>query len=175
MLVASACAHPPAQPTTTTAAVAADPVAALTVGYPESVRRDVETLRKATNAFHDLAAADAAGYPSALGGCAADSTLGGMGHHLIDRPAFDGKLDITHPEMLVYAPLGNGKVELVAVEYVVPYSVVPRTATAPRLFGQDLNHYDKFNYWELHVWAWRKNSAGLFADWNPEIKCPRPS
>ena len=94
-----------------------------------------------------------------------------MGHHLIDRPAFDAKLDIRHPEMLVYAPLGNGKVELVAVEYVVPYAVLPRTAPPPHLFGQALKQYDKFNYWEIHVWAWRKNSAGLFADWNPAVKC----
>ena len=44
---------------------------------------------------------------------------------------------------------------------------------APRLFGQDLKHYDKFNYWEIHVWAWKQNRSGIFADWNPDVTCPK--
>ena len=140
-------------------------------GFDTNVRRDVETLRAATDRYHDLAAAEAAGYPTRMPKCVADSTMGGMGHHLIDRALFDDKLEIERPEMLIYAPDGEGKVELVAVEYVVPYRVLPATEKAPRLFGQELKRYDQFNYWSLHVWAWRKNAAGLFADWNPAIKC----
>jgi hypothetical protein len=151
--------------------VDAVPVALLTAGFPDSVRRDVEILREATRAYHDPAAAEAAGYPVKFTSCAADSSMGGMGYHLLDRPAFDGTLDIRHPEMLVYAPVKNGKPELVAVEFVVPYRVLPRSAKPPTLFGQELKHYDQFNYWEIHVWAWRKNPSGLFADWNPDVKC----
>ena len=137
----------------------------------EEVRRDVAVLRAATNKFHDIAAAWAAGYPTAMPKCIADSTMGGMGHHLIDRTLFDDKLEIERPEMLIYAPGAGGKPELVAVEYVVPFRAVPSTAKAPRLFGQDLKRYDQLNYWALHVWAWRRNPAGLFADWNPTVKC----
>jgi hypothetical protein len=154
-----------------TRATRLDDAAAITNGFDAAVRRDVETLRAATNKYRDLAAADAAGYPTKMPKCIADSTMGGMGHHLIDRTAFDDKLDISHPEMLLYAPDGKGRVELVAVEYAVPYRAVPPTAKAPRLFGQELKRYDEFNYWSIHVWAWRKNAAGLFADWNPAIKC----
>jgi hypothetical protein len=163
-LIAAACAGHSSAPRL-------DPVAQFTEGFDASVRRDVETLRNATDKFHDLAAAEAAGYPTKMPACVADSTMGGMGHHLVNRPLFDGKLEIEHPEMLIYAPVGNGKVELVGVEYVVPYRVLPATEKAPRLFGQELKHYDQFNYWEIHVWAWRRNSAGLFADWNPAVKC----
>jgi hypothetical protein len=148
-----------------------DDVTAITEGFDASVQRDVETLRAATSKYHELAAAEAAGYPTKMPRCIADSTMGGMGHHLIDRTAFDDKLDIAHPEMLIYAPAGNGKVELVAVEYAVPYRAVAATAKPPRLFGQELRRYDEFNYWSIHVWAWRKNAAGLFADWNPAVKC----
>lgn len=148
-----------------------DDVSAITDGFDASVRRDVETLRAATSRYHDLAAAEAAGYPTKLPKCVADSTMGGMGHHMVDRTAFDEKLDIQHPEMLIYAPAGNGKVELVAVEYAVPYRAVGPTAKPPRLFGQELKRYDEYNYWSIHVWAWRKNAAGLFADWNPAIRC----
>jgi hypothetical protein len=148
-----------------------DPVGRLTEGFDPAVRRDVERVRRATAEFHDLAAAGEVGYPTTLPGCVSDSTMGGMGHHMIDRTLFDGMLDVERPEMLIYAPSGDGKVELVAVEYVVPYSAVAATEKPPRLFGQALKPYDQFKYWALHVWAWRRNAAGLFADWNPAVKC----
>jgi len=137
----------------------------------EVARRDLDVLRTATNRFHDIAAAGAAGYPTAIPKCIADSTMGGMGHHLIDRTLFDDKLEVERPEMLIYAPGSGGKPELVAVEYVVPYRAVPPTAPPPRIFGQQLKRYDQLNYWALHVWAWRRNPSGLFADWNPTVKC----
>jgi hypothetical protein len=149
-----------------------DLAAELSAGYDASVRRDVATLRRATEPFHDLAAAQAAGYPMPMPACIADSTQGGMGRHYFDRKIYDDSLDIAHPEMLLYAPLPGGKQKLVAVEYVVPYRLRPPTSKPPRLFGQDLKRHDEFKYWYLHVWAWEKNSAGLFADWNPAIKCP---
>ena len=148
-----------------------DPVSQLTDGFDATVRRDVRTLREATSKYHDLAAAEAAGYPTAMPKCVADSTMGGMGHHMIDRKLFDDKLEIERPEMLLYAPAGEGKIELVAVEYVVPFRAVPATEKAPRLFGQEFKPYPQFNYWALHVWAWKRNAAGLFADWNPAVKC----
>ncbi|MBC7841861.1 MAG: hypothetical protein H7099_06100 [Gemmatimonadaceae bacterium] len=144
----------------------------ITAGLPDSVRRDIASMMRAVTPLADPAAADRVGYPATMGACAADSAAGAMGHHLVNRPLFDDKLDIEHPEMLVFAPLGGGKVQLVAVEYVVPYRFVPRDATPPRLFGQDLKHYDKFNYWEIHVWAWKRNPSGIFADWNPDVTCP---
>lgn len=144
------------------------PVAA---SVDDKVRRDLEVLRAATTRFHDIAVARAAGYPSTMPKCIADSTMGGMGYHLIDRSLFDDKLEIERPEMLLYAPAAEGKVELVAVEYVVPYRAVPSTAKPPRIFGQDLKRYDQLNYWALHVWAWRANPSGLFADWNPTVGC----
>lgn len=164
MLAVAACAGH-----TRTSAI--DPIAQLTEGFDGNVRRDVETLRAATNKYHDLAAAEAAGYPTTMPKCIADSTMGGMGHHLIDRQLIDDKLEIEHPEMLIYAPVGGGKVELVAVEYIIPYRLLPPTEKAPRLFGQELKRYDELKFWSIHVWAWRRNTAGLFADWNPSVRC----
>ena len=150
------------------------PIDQLTDGFDASVRQDVEKLRAATDKYHDMAAATAAGYPSKVPACISDSTMGGMGHHYIDRTLFDEKLEIERPEMLIYAPSSDGKLELVAVEYAVPFRAVPKTEKPPRLFGQGLKPYDQFNYWAIHVWAWRRNAAGLFADWNPAIKCVSP-
>ena len=151
--------------------VTPEPTASFADGFDANVRRDVETLRAATNKYHDLAAAEAAGYPTTMPKCVADSTMGGMGYHLIDRKAIDERLDIEHPEMLIYATDGEGKPELVAAEYIVPYRAVPATEKPPRLFGQEFKRYDQYNYWGLHVWAWRRNAAGLFTDWNPAVRC----
>ena len=156
---------------TQTATSAASANGQIAKGFDDNVRRDVETLRNATDKFHDLAAAGAAGYPTTLPQCIADSTMGGMGYHMIDRKLVDEKLDIEHPEMLIYVPVENGKLELAGVEYIVPYRFIPATAQPPRLFGQPLKHYDQYNYWEIHVWAWKPNANGLFADWNPAVKC----
>ncbi len=147
------------------------PVPPIADGFDANVRRDVETLRAATNKYHELAAAEAAGYPTTMPKCIADSTMGGMGYHLIDRKSIDDKQEIEHPEMLIYATDGEAKPELVAVEYIVPYRVHPATEKPPRLFGQEYKRYDQYSYWGLHVWAWRRNAAGLFADWNPGIRC----
>ena len=175
-LAATACAQSMKAPSPSpsldaSSAASADPVAQLAQGFDANVRRDLETLRRATRPYQDLAEAGKAGYPTKIPRCVADSTMGGMGYHMVHRELFDDKLEIEKPEMLIYAANDSGKMELAGVEYVVPYKYLPRTSTPPRLFGQALKQYDEFNYWEIHVWAWRKNAAGLFADWNPAIKC----
>jgi hypothetical protein len=57
------------------------------------------------------------------------------------------------------------------VEFVVPYAALARTATPPRLFGQDFVHNDVFQVWALHVWTHRANPSGVFASWNPRVHC----
>ena len=167
-LIVSACTRPAVSPSPSQSTSLAD----ITSGFDARVQRDVATLRAATNAFHDVAAAQAAGYPTAVPKCIDDSTMGGMGQHYFDRKIYDDTLDISHPEMIIYAPMPGGKTRLVAVEYVVPFRLRPPTATPPRLFGQELKRHEEFKYWYLHVWAWTKNKAGLFSDWDPEITCP---
>ena len=144
----------------------------VTDGFGPAIRADVAKLRAATDAFHDLAKAQAAGYPTTTPSCVADSTMGGMGRHYLDRNVYDEKLDVEHPEMLIYAPAADGKYQLVGAEFVIPFRLLPDSATPPRLFGQELHPHRQFKYWYLHVWAWTKNKAGLFSDWNPAIKCP---
>jgi hypothetical protein len=33
------------------------------------------------------------------------------------------------------------------------------------------NRYGLPAFYELHVWAWRDNPNGTFADWNPKVSC----
>ena len=37
--------------------------------------------------------------------------------------------------------------------------------------GQAGETQDELQLWYLHVWTWQENRSGLFADWNPAVKC----
>lgn len=144
---------------------------ASTVSKETSVGDELGRLRAATARFHDIAAADSAGYSTRITGCMSDPTLGGMGFHYGKASAIDGTADPLEPEVLLYEPQKNGRLRLVAVEFVIPYSARPRNGPAPTLFGQSFLQNDAFELWGLHAWIWRNNPSGMFADWNPEVDC----
>lgn len=138
--------------------------------------------RRATASYHrvDRAVADGWGDP-VISPCVSVPELGGMGHHYVNLALMDGALDPAAPEALLYEPTQNGQFRLVGVEYIVPFGVEPREAdggTAPELFGETFTESDGANGWALHVWIWRHNPAGMFADFNPNVSCeyaPAPS
>jgi hypothetical protein len=159
-----ACAEPPAP---------SDPTVALA---PEIVRPVLSVgdqlghLRGAVAGFHNINKALNAGY-SQLTDCMVDPNLGGMGFHYAKSDAFDGVIDPTAPKALLYEPESNGKLRLVAVEFIVPYSIAPRDGPAPRVFDQDFVHNDDFQIWMLHAWIFKNNPSGIFATWNPNVNC----
>ncbi|HET9983962.1 MAG TPA: hypothetical protein VFQ38_10260 [Longimicrobiales bacterium] len=128
-------------------------------------------LRGATAKFHAIEAATAAGWSAQITGCMEMPGTGGMGFHYGNTGLIDGVPEQFAPELLVYAPQKNGRLELVAVEYIVPYTAVPRDAEAPSLHGVPLHHNDAFGLWVLHAWVWKHNPAGMFEDWNPDVSC----
>ena len=65
----------------------------------------------------------------------ADSTAGGMGFHYGNTDFIDGNVQVDQPELLLYEPQADGSLELVAVEYIIPYNFHPRDAAPPVLFG----------------------------------------
>ena len=103
-----------------------------------------------------------------------------MGVHYSKFSLFDGAIDVNTPEVLVYEPK-NGKLHLVAAEYVIP---APACISGPRPVRQAAAHGSPpavrarpepltvlMRFYELHVWAWRENPSGTFADWNPKVSC----
>jgi hypothetical protein len=137
-----------------------------------------ETVRQATEQFKDVQAAEAAGY-GLFHGCVSGPQEGAMGVHYAN-PALvgDGALDAARPEALLYEPK-DGKLQLVGVEYVVLAKdwAAAHPEGPPVLMGQLFNYVGAPNrygldpFYELHVWAWRSNRAGLFADWNTRVSC----
>jgi hypothetical protein len=76
--------------------------------------------------------------------------------------------------------LKDGKLRLVAAEYVTPFAAW-HTANPPQVTPQLMGHllnfvsgpnrYGPDAFYEIHVWAWKENTSGAFADWNKAVSC----
>ena len=145
----------------------------------QKLSRQMADVRRATAKYHRLEVALADGYIP-FGDplpCVENPGVGTMGFHYYNPTLlFDGVLDPTKPELLVYAPSGND-VRLGAVEYMMPLSTWNSTE-APNIFGKPFDgpmaehepntsgvHYDQ------HAWVWVHNPAGVLATWNPSVEC----
>jgi hypothetical protein len=137
-----------------------------------TLRRDLATLGRVTAPFHSFAKAASAGWSAQITPCMTDpGGAGGMGFHYGNVALIDGAVRVDQPELLLYEPEQNGRLRLVAVEYIIPYTQHGRGATPPVLFGQQFKQNDTFQLWGLHVWIWKENPSGLFASWNPRVSC----
>ena len=137
----------------------------------------------ATARFLNITAAERAGYEILRDAqqiaCIDNPGVGGMGIHYVKGDlVVDPAIDALKPEALVYEPQRNGRLKLVAVEYVVLQSAWDATNTRkPKLFGQEFalvpagNRYGLPPFYELHAWIWEFNPLGLFDDWNPRVRC----
>ncbi|MGH8194508.1 MAG: hypothetical protein ACREQ8_08935 [Woeseiaceae bacterium] len=140
----------------------------------------VKEVRDATRRFLDVTIATGEGYGPFLG-CVSGPNVGAMGIHFVNGPLVeDGLLDAGQPEVLVYEPGKNGRLRFVAVEYLIiaeAWHADPAHTAAPVLSGQVFNYVDSPNryglpaFYELHVWAWKNNPLGTFADWNSKVSC----
>lgn len=127
-------------------------------------------LRQATAPFHRIAVAEDAGWDARITTCMELPGTGGMGEHYGNVGLIDGVPEEFAPELLVYEPVKNGGLRLVAVEYIVPFAAWT-AAAPPSLHGVDFHRNEAFGLWVLHAWVWKHNPAGIFADWNPDVTC----
>ena len=128
-----------------------------------------DKVRAANSRFEDVAAATAEGYAPIP--CASGITGGAMGIHYVNAAYLkNDAVDIAKPQAVMYEPMANGKLKLVAVEYIT--SKGPASLEG-HLFNFDSapNRYGLGAFYELHVWAWKKNPTGTFADMNPDVSC----
>jgi hypothetical protein len=138
----------------------------------------VRAVREATRDFRDVSVAEGAGYGS-LGTCVSGPEKGAMGvHYANPNLVNDNLVDASAPELLVYE-VRAGRLRLVAVEFIVPAGPwdAAHPGVPPSLLGQHFhfvpgpNRYGPGAFYELHVWAWKENPSGMFADWNPNVSC----
>jgi hypothetical protein len=138
----------------------------------------VKVVREVTERFRDVTVAEAEGY-SLQFGCVSGGDFGAMGLHYVNFPrVLDGVLDPTRPEILLYEPLPNGRLRLTGADYLVLASDWDaKNPAPPQLMGQLLhlfespNRFGLPNFYTLHVWAWKENPTGTFANWNAKVSC----
>lgn len=150
---------------------------------PVDLTPELKAARAATAKYNAVTKALADGY-LATDDCVSSPPIpgnqGGMGFHYVNLGLMDTTVDLTTPEILLYAPTEVG-VRLVAVEYVLPIGgpgdpVPPAPPPAPILFGQTFNgpmegHDGGPPHYDLHVWLWEGNPNGIFTPFNPNVSC----
>lgn len=146
----------------------------------ESVRSALDKYKDPIVAVHDgyLSTLACIEYPKGTSEGGMQYAPGGMGVHFLNLGLIGPTLDPAKPQVLIYQPVGE-KLTLVAAEWFVP--VQAAGAERPKIFGKDLegpmeghqpvmpaglHHYD------LHVWLWKDNPAGVYSPTNPAVKCP---
>jgi hypothetical protein len=75
-----------------------------------------EHVRAANDRFKDVAVATSEGYAPIP--CASGIDGGAMGIHYVNAKLIGETVDINHPQAIMYEPMPNGKMELIAVEYI---------------------------------------------------------
>ena len=138
----------------------------------------VKIVREHTERFKNVSVAEAEGYGLQFG-CVSGPDSGAMGMHYVNFPlVLDGELDPTRPEIVIYEPLPDGKLQLVGADYLVFADAWHAKNTAsPQLMGQLMhlieapNRYGLPSFYTLHVWAWKESPTGSFVNWHKNISC----
>lgn len=152
-----------------TAACSDDPPA---LSEEEQIAAMLQEVRNVTASFKDIDQAIAAGWDTDLSGCVEHPTEGGMGHHYARLPWLDGRVNYMEPQVLLYVMGGNGEMEFLGLEYVVPFDFVGPDEAPPILFFHEFHANHDQGFWALHVWTEKDNPKGMFYDWNPNVSCP---
>ncbi|MBN9090732.1 MAG: hypothetical protein J0J01_27790 [Reyranella sp.] len=128
-----------------------------------------DKVRTANERFKDVSVAVAEGYTPIP--CASGVDGGAMGVHYVNAKYLKEEVpDIRRPQAVMYEPGADGKMALVAVEYITfkgPASLDGQLFN----FNGAPNRYGLDPFYELHVWAWKPNPRGAFADMNPNVSC----
>ncbi len=146
---------------------------------------ELAEVRRATARYHRVEAAIADGYELGyvngdgvriISGCIAHPTSGAMGYHYFNKTLIDDLIvDALTPEGLLYEMGPDGKLKLMAVEYIVPGPGAnpPGVSEAPSVLGIEMHILVPAVGWYIqHAWIWSTNPSGIFTDWSPDVVCP---
>jgi hypothetical protein len=129
--------------------------------------------------------------------CETHPTLGGMGHHYVNprllglTAPVNGRVNgtgtytgVEPPAILLYAPDGQGGLELVGIELLVFAAAWDAANNHPPMYrgraynymvdNPNTSHDEAHNFmphYDLHIWLFEHNPSGLYAQWNPSVSC----
>jgi hypothetical protein len=128
-----------------------------------------DSVRAANDRFRDVSVAVAEGYAPIP--CASGIDGGAMGIHYVN-PGYlkEDAIDLARPEAVMYEPAADGTLTLIAVEYITSKGPAELQGHLFSFTGAP-NRYGLGPFYELHVWAWKANPTGTFADMNPDVSC----
>jgi hypothetical protein len=132
-----------------------------------------DSVRKSLNKYRDVNVALADGYIAASP-CEVLPGSGGMGiHYLHPGLASDLVSDPFKPELLLYAPNDKGGLDLLGPEYLQADAGQARPKVNGQAFdGPMPGHNPEMPvHYDLHVWLYKYNPKGLFAQWNSRVTC----
>jgi LPXTG-motif cell wall-anchored protein len=133
-------------------------------------------IRNATEKYRKLETTTAAGYAPNFGCVSEDE--GAMGIHYINGALFtDPAIDPMRPEAVMYEPQKDGSMQAVGVEYFVLQDAwhAAGNADPPTMLGQKFtlttHFFDVPPFYALHIWLWKDNPDGMFANYNRNVSC----
>jgi hypothetical protein len=131
--------------------------------------RLADRVRQANDRFKNVSVAVAEGYRPIP--CASGMDGGAMGIRYVNAKLLGaGAVDIGHPQAVMYEPMPDGRMTLIAVEYIAMKGPASLEGHLFNFTGAP-NRYGLDPFYQLHVWAWKQNPRGSFADMNPNVTC----
>ena len=138
----------------------------------------IKVVRDATERFKDVSVAVAEGYALQFG-CVSGPDSGAMGLHYVNGDLVNkGELDASHPQIVIYEAMPDGKLKLIGADYlVIADAWNAKHSGPPELMGQFFHLFESPNrfglpaFYTLHVWAWKDNPNGAFVNWHPKVSC----
>jgi hypothetical protein len=145
-----------------------------------TLRTQLDKYKNPIVAVHDgyFSSVGCVEYPQGATEGSMQYPAGGMGVHFLNFQNIGPTLDPSKPQVLIYEPVGDS-LRLVAAEWFMPAQLAG--ASPPSVFGKPLQgpmegHEPlmppEFHHYDLHVWLWKDNPAGIFSPTNPSLKCP---
>ncbi len=126
-------------------------------------------VREVNDRFRDVSIAVAEGYKPMP--CVSGADGGAMGVHYVNAKLLAADtIEIGHPQAVMYEPKPDGRMVLVAVEYITSKGPASLEGQLFNFTGAP-NRYGLPAFYALHVWAWKPNPKGAFADMNPNVTC----
>ncbi len=112
------------------------------------------------------------------------NSQGAIGLHFVhpDR-LMDPILDATEPEVIIFFPTQEAPPHLAAVQWIFPLGergapIPANPPPAPKILGQSMSGpvpgtgTDLPPHYYLYMWLSEENPNGVFADFNPYLRCP---
>jgi hypothetical protein len=129
----------------------------------------LERVRTVNDRFTELSVAVAEGYAPIPCASGVDGSAMGV-RYVNDKLLGADVIDIEHPQAVMYEPTADGRMMLIAADYITSKGPASLNGQSFNFIGAP-NGYGPGPFYELHVWAWKSNPRGAFADMNPHVTC----